>query len=158
MGYQPAGRHLESGYLNLFEVRVSCRGIGQRVWRAEEEDLKPLLLLLIPPASLSLQGATSQAPGSQRGAGGREGRAVLPRGTGGSREGAGAASSACQGLAKGMAAGLGMQYLRRVVEGKKEGGRFYRLETSFLFFFCTLALFFFPHFLHYLYINADLFL
>lgn len=45
MGYKPAGRHLESSNLNPFEVRVSCRGIGQRVWRAE----KTLLLLPILP-------------------------------------------------------------------------------------------------------------
>lgn len=66
LGYQPAGRHLESSYLNPFEVRVSCRGIGQRVWRAE----KILLLLPMPPTSLSLPGVTSsseQPPAKGRG-------------------------------------------------------------------------------------------
>lgn len=79
LGYQPAGRHLESGYLNLFEVRVSCRGIGQKVWRAEKAELKPFLFLLKPPASLSLQGATSSLQGARGSSGDRGSCTGCPR-------------------------------------------------------------------------------
>lgn len=74
----------------------------------------------------------------------------------GSRERADAAPPASQGLAKGVVAGVGMEYLQTEVEGQKdgEGGDFIHWKQLFSFFFCTLAFFF--HFLHYLYINFTL--
>lgn len=95
LSYQPAGRHLESSYLNPFEVRVSCRGIGQRVWRAE----KTLLLLPMPPTSLSLRGATSAPHSPGKGPGqpaGREPAVLAP----GELE---HPTSCCPGLGKGTA-------------------------------------------------------
>lgn len=138
LGYQPAGRHLESGYLNLFEVRVSCRRIGQRVWRATEADLKPLLLLLVPPASFSNQGATSRAPVSWSGARGSGVTGHPVHGAGRT----GAVPPACQGLAKGMATGMGMQKLQWEVEGQKKGGDFNKRNQVF-FLFLYISLFFF---------------